>query len=388
MEATATLDQVRSFSLRAGDILITKDSETANDIGVAAFVPKTLDGVVCGYHVAVLRPKRNRVDPKYLFWSMASAHAREQMSVFASGVTRFGLRFGDVGNLQLCLPDLAIQRSVVGFLDRETARIDDVIKKRVKETDLLRERRQRVISTGVSGGMDGASVARDVLLGRRPQGTPGWPIRRLKHVVARIVDTEHATAADYTDGQYLIVRTTNVRDGALRLEDAKYTDEAGYREWTTRAVPTPGDILLTREAPAGEACIVPEGLPLCIGQRMVLLCVDGAKLDPRYGLYSLYGGPPQEFMKLLSQGSTVEHLNMRDIPNIPLVVPSIEAQRQIVDYLDRRVQQLDRVLEKMEAQIHLLGEHQQTLITAAVTGQIGMLGEVPWAGISGPSGTQ
>jgi type I restriction enzyme S subunit len=67
MAATATREQLRRFSLRAGDILLTKDSETAEDIAVVALVPNDLPGVVCGYHLAVVRAKQSRVDPSYLF---------------------------------------------------------------------------------------------------------------------------------------------------------------------------------------------------------------------------------------------------------------------------------------------------------------------------------
>lgn len=151
MEATASRDQVRRFGLRAGDVLITKDSETAEDIGVAAFVPETLDGVVCGYHLAVLRPKSERIDPKFLFWSVCSSVIRQQMTVFASGVTRFGLRFGDVGNLQLFCPDLATQRAVVQLLDRETARIDTLNERLQRQPALLVEHRQTVITAAVTG---------------------------------------------------------------------------------------------------------------------------------------------------------------------------------------------------------------------------------------------
>lgn len=153
MEATASKDQVRRFRLRAGDVLITKDSETADDIGVGAFVPETLAGVVCGYHLAVLRPRLERIDPKFLFWSVCSSAMRQQMTAFASGVTRFGLRLGDIGSLQLLCPDLATQREVVHLVDRETSRIDTLIECLRRQPILLAEHRQAVITAAVTGDL-------------------------------------------------------------------------------------------------------------------------------------------------------------------------------------------------------------------------------------------
>ena len=105
------------------------------------------------------------------------------------------------------------------------------------------------------------------------------------------------------------------------MDEAKFTDQEGFEEWTRRGKPTPGDILFTREAPAGESCIVPEGLPLCLGQRMVLFQLGDMELVGRFGVYALYGGLAREFVDRLSQGSTVAHFNMADIGSIPLLIP-------------------------------------------------------------------
>jgi len=88
---------------------------------------------------------------------------------------------------------------------------------------------------------------------------------------------------------------------------------SGFQEWTKRGIPLPGDILFTREAPAGEACIVPIEINLCLGQRMVLFQVDRQRVDPRFLLRTLYGGIAKQFIDELSQGTTVVHFNMSDM---------------------------------------------------------------------------
>jgi type I restriction enzyme S subunit len=89
MEATASVDQIARFGLRAGDVLLTKNSETPDDIAVPAYVVADLPDVVCGYHLALLRPGRE-VDGRYLFWALSSRSSREQFSASANGITRFG----------------------------------------------------------------------------------------------------------------------------------------------------------------------------------------------------------------------------------------------------------------------------------------------------------
>ena len=72
------------------------------------------------------------------------------------------------------------------------------------------------------------------------------------HELCRIIDCEHKTAPYVDESEFLVVRTSNVRNGQLVMDDMKYTTQAGYKEWTQRGAPEFGDVLFTREAPAGE----------------------------------------------------------------------------------------------------------------------------------------
>lgn len=87
MDATASEEQVKKFALRAGDVIITKDSETADDIAIAAYVPKTLPGVICGYHLSMLRPRAD-VNGLYVKRVFDSIYAKSLFSVRANGLTR------------------------------------------------------------------------------------------------------------------------------------------------------------------------------------------------------------------------------------------------------------------------------------------------------------
>lgn len=271
MEATASLDQARSFGLRAGDVLITKDSETADDIGVAAFVPETLDGVVCGYHLAVLRPKPQRIDPKYLFWSICSRHMREQMTAFASGVTRYGLRFADTGGLQLFVPYLARQRAVARFLDRETARIDSLIARKQVLVGVVQERRQALV--------DSATVPR---LAPRSDEWPLLPLRKLAASGGLFTDGDWIEAPYITDEGIRLIQTGNIGVGTYREQGFRYISQDTFHELRCTEV-LPDDVLICRLAePVGRACLAPD-----LGSGMVTsvdVCIlrPSASVEPRF----------------------------------------------------------------------------------------------------------
>jgi type I restriction enzyme S subunit len=278
----------------------------------------------------------------------------------------------DLGEITISLPNISAQTRVAAFLDAETLRIDALIEKKKQMVELLDERRRNLVADAVTFGLGvrtPLSYTGDTFA---PQIPAGWELVRLKHVVSRIVDTEHATAPEYPDARHLIVRTANVKQGQLVLDAAKYTDENGWKRWTRRAAPRPGDVLLTREAPAGEACVVPSDVPLCIGQRMVLLVVDRKKVAGEWLVHSLYSGPAQTFISLLSRSTTVARINMADIPNVPIVLPPLEVQHELLGQIDSEVVRLRTLGAIVSDQIGLLMEHRQALITAAVTGELGL----------------
>ena len=119
MSATATDREIGRCSLHRGDVIITKDSEKHDDIGVPAVMREETSNLVCGYHLAILRA-RPGVDGTYLFYALKTREVQQQFHAYANGVTRFGLRKADIGLVELPLPPLDEQRAiarVLGALD-------------------------------------------------------------------------------------------------------------------------------------------------------------------------------------------------------------------------------------------------------------------------------
>ena len=151
MRATATTDEIERFRLRSGDVLITKDSEAWNDIGVPALVEDTQDDIVSGYHLALLRPFLERVDGGYLFRALQSTAVAYQFHVEANGVTRYGLSHSAIKSVWLPLPSLPEQAAIVRYLDHVDRRIQRYIRAKQKLITLLEEQKQALIHRAVTG---------------------------------------------------------------------------------------------------------------------------------------------------------------------------------------------------------------------------------------------
>jgi type I restriction enzyme S subunit len=153
MKATASHEQVGKFTLRSGDTILTKDSETADDIAISAYVPNDLPGVVCGYHLSIARPKPGAFGA-FIKRVFDAAYIRAQAEVAANGLTRVGLSQYALDNLLVAYPDRDEQSQITIFLDQETAKLDALVAEQRRLIELLKEKRQAVISHAVTKGLD------------------------------------------------------------------------------------------------------------------------------------------------------------------------------------------------------------------------------------------
>lgn len=154
MRATATAAEIARLTLKEGDVILTKDSETPDDIGIPAWVPVDLPGVVCAYHLGLLRPVPNRVLGEFLFRAIGSARTAQQFHVLATGVTRFALGKHDVKNAVIALPPVEEQKAICRWITDECKPLDDAIARTEEEIKLIREYRDRLIADVVTGQVD------------------------------------------------------------------------------------------------------------------------------------------------------------------------------------------------------------------------------------------
>ena len=158
MKATATQDEIRAFELKAGDVVITKDSESWDDIAVPAFVPETLPGVVCAYHLAIVRPNTKLIDGEFLFRAFSSDPVADQFRVSANGVTRYGLAQGAIKSAYFPFPPKEEQRKIIEFISEKSSEIHAAITRAEREIELMREYRTRLIADVVTGKVDVGDV--------------------------------------------------------------------------------------------------------------------------------------------------------------------------------------------------------------------------------------
>lgn len=171
-----------------------------------------------------------------------------------------------------------------------------------------------------------------------------------------IVDCPHSTAKDEGHG-FPLIRTPNIGKGRLILDNVHRVCKEVYDKRNIRAIPQVNDIILAREAPAGNVALITKGQKVCLGQRTVLIRPNINKVNPEYLVYYMLSPKVQHDLQSSANGATVAHINMPKIRNLKIQIPNRVIQDKIATILSH----YDSLIENYQKQIKLLEESAQRL---------------------------
>jgi type I restriction enzyme S subunit len=181
---------------------------------------------------------------------------------------------------------------------------------------------------------------------------------KLQNLCNSITDCDHSTP-EWTETGKIIVRNFNIKNGRLLLDKLFFTNEETFIKRTSRSKPESGDLIITREAPMGEVCIIPEGLECCLGQRVVLIKPDSEKVDSVYLLYAIQSEFVQKQIKQSEKtGSIVSNLRIPDLKDI--LIPVTKHQQKIaavLSSLDSKIELNNKINTELEAMAKTLYDY-------------------------------
>lgn len=376
MRATASRQERRRFGLQHGDVLVTKDSESWDDIAVPAYVGHDFDDVVCGYHLALIRPFPQRVSGRFLFYCFAAEVLNRQLQVRANGITRFGLPIGALAGATVPVPPLEEQQAIADFLDEKTAAIDALIARKERLIELVEERRQATITRAVTKGLDPDAPMKDSRVEWLGPIPSQWRVMRLKHLSVGpfVYGANEAAEIDDLDLPRYI-RITDLRaDGTLRDDTFRSLPETTARPYMLRD----GDILFARSgATVGKAVRYrAEWGSACFAGYLIRMRPDARQVLPEYLEFYTQTEPYRREVELSTVQATIQNVGAQRYGEFRVPVPDLHEQRRIVDRVNTADYRLKELTAKLHRQIGKLLEYRQALISAAVTGSLDIRG---WA---------
>jgi type I restriction enzyme, S subunit len=352
--------------VRDGDVIASTVRTYLKAIAPVAGPPKNL---IVSTGFAVIRP-RYGLNSHFAKFSLQSGYFVDEVISRSTGVSYPAINASEMAAISLSIPPLPEQHQIASFLDRECGKLDALHAKQERLIELLKEKRQALISHAVTRGLDPTAKLKPSgveWLGEVPEH---WIVTRLKFEVSKIVDCPHETPKYDPDGEYLVIRTADVDRGRLDLSKAYRLDRDEFVNRTRRERLHPNDIVYGREGERwGHAALVPESPELCLGQRMMQFRASRS-IEPAFLSLLLNSDAVYKQGAVDTVGATAPHVNISTIRNYYFPLPPLAEQRAIVAHLDEKCGKIDQLKAKAERGIELLKERRSALISAAVTGKI------------------
>ena len=366
MEGSATEAEIERFQLRRDQVIITKDSEAWDDIGVPALVTNDMPEVLCGYHLSVLEPGPD-LDGSFLAWLCRAAPLNDQFKVAANGVTRFGLGQYPMKNAFIAVPPLETQRRIARYLDEKTARIDGLIEKKRVLLDRLAEKRQALITRAVTKGLDpNAPMKRSNIewLGDIPAHWSLIPFKWRCQVQSGQVDPKEPGYAEL-----MLIAPDHIESGTGRVYGVTSAEDQGAI--SGKYLCPEGSVLYSKIRPALRKVALNDAECLCSAD---MYAIDpGRDFVREYLFYFLLTDAFTSYAELESLRVAMPKVNREALGAFPIPVPGIAEQREIASFCEATDRNHQEARDKIRESIAQLGDYRSAQIAAAVTGQLAEL---------------
>ena len=195
------------------------------------------------------------------------------------------------------------------------------------------------------------------------------PRAKIQHICEYIIDCPHSTPK-WTNAGKICLRTTNFKRGYLDLREKNYVSEETFNARNSRLIPASGDVLYSREgAILGIACIIPAGLSVCLGQRMMLLRTNEENFN-RFLMHYLNSPAVTNYVASITGGSASPHVNVRDIKNFLIPVPKLDVQKRTVLKIEERISICDDSERSIDTAIQQAEALRQSILKQAFEGRL------------------
>lgn len=357
---TCTDYEIENFSLEKGQIILTKDSESPNDIGVPSFIAENIKNAVCGYHLILISSNHNLINPEFLFRYLQSRQVRSYFAINSNGVTRFGLPKNTILNLLICVPPRDEQDKIVIKLNNSIKLVDNLIRKKKNIIDLLNEKRKSKVIELVTKGIRNKDFVESNIdwIGLVPIT---WELKKLKYIfsIKKVIANE------------LGHEVLSVTQKGIKIKDIKSNKGQQSLNYSKYQKVDRGDFIMNHmDLISGSIDISPYDGVTSPDYRV--FTIRDQDYDPRYFLHIFQFCYSNKIFFGLGQGVSQLgrwRMSAGQFNNFIVPCPSIKEQVLIADYLDKITKTTNEAVSKKLLVIEKLQEYRTSIISDTVTGR-------------------
>lgn len=323
----------------------------------------------------VFKPK-NGENIDFLNYIFQLTQFQKELRKYANGILEIRLRVSsnDILKRQIAFPSGKEQQKIVSFLNEKMAKIDKLIEIENKQIEKLKEYKQAVITEAVTKGLDKSAPMKDSgveWIGEIPED---WSIQKILYQLKMpITDGPHTTPELFSEGvAFVSAEAVSCGNGRIDFNHIRgYISEEFYRECCLKYIPEMDDVYMIKSgATTGRVSIVTTLEPkFTIWSPLAVMRCDKSKMIPKFLYYAVQSIQFQVQVALGWSFGTQQNLGMRTLEQLKILVPNIEIQQQIADYLDKNCADIEKLIEIKQKKIDMLNEYKKSLIYEYVTGK-------------------
>lgn len=365
---TNSLQEIGYQRIHKGDLVIHEMDGFEGSIGVSDSTGK------CTPVYTVIEPNE-KYDVKYFMYllrEMAKTRYIESLSKsIRERTTEF--RWNVWSDLYFPIPSVNEQNRISSFLDQKTSIIDDLIQKKLRKIELLKEYRTSIINIAITKGLNSDVKMKDSGVESIGEIPIHWIKKRLKHICdiyGRIGYRGYTTDDIVGEGEGVVtISPGNIKNDIFTLDSVTYLSFEKYYE-SPEIMIFPKDIILVKTGSTiGKTAIIPENSPL-MTLNPQLIVLKNIQIDNDYLYYQTICNFFKLFFEIEQTGGTTPTISQEKVNMFPVIIPPLSEQQQIVEYLDKKTSEINKQVDLENRKIDLLKEYRQSLISEVVTGKI------------------
>ena len=358
-----------SCLVKRDDFIFADTSEDYAGIGNCAFIDKD-ENIFAGYHTIIARPMFSNMYPQFFAYFFLTNCWRDQIRANVMGIKVFSITQKNLRNTQILFPPTSEQRAIASFLDRRCAQIDGIIADLERQIDLLKRYKKSLITETVTKGLDKNAPMKDSgveWIGEIPEH---WGVKKLKYFC--IVKTgpfgTQLSADEYTLDGNPIINVKNIGYGDIIEDDLDFIPDDVKQRLSVHVLKK-GDVVFGRKGSVDKHAIIKckhdgwvQGSD-CIRVRIQ------KGIEPEFLNYYFESQGYGEYVTINSVGSTMASVNSDILNNSVIVVPRPEEQKNIIEFLNKKLEEINRITAGKDNQLEAMKNYKQSLIYEYVTGK-------------------
>jgi len=360
-------EQAKDIQIKNGDLLITKD----DTVGKVAIV----DGLdsPASLNSGVLRISTyDGYDKQFLFWVLQSDVFWTWFSNKNAGnSTIIHLYQNDFAEFDYPIPPLPEQCAIATFINDKCSQIDSIIADMEQQVEILQQYKKALITETVTKGLDKSVPMKDSGISWIGEVPEHWEISKIKYCSRKIGSgkTPLGGAEIYEEDGVIFIRSQNVYDEGLRLDDVAYISAVVDREMTNTRV-LPNDVLINiTGASIGRCCIYDRTDNANVNQHVCIIRTNGYILSPEFLRYVINSYIGQTQIAVCQMGGNRESLTFQQIGMFTIPIPPIEEQLRLVEVLNSKCEIINGTVSEKQRSIETMRQYKESLIYEYVTGK-------------------